>query len=144
MTANYFRNCHAMILVYDASPDRLDTLFALRYWISDVRKHSSLNDKVFLTLWANKADLTEGDAIPPEVEAFMAEHNIPSHLHYNVSAKDGTELMQAFHALILHVDQRGLSPTIVGSSRSLSNGENAVVHKEEKKNSRGWRQKCRC
>lgn len=139
MTANYFRYCNAVILVYDASPDRLETLFALRDWITDVTKHSSLSDKVALSLWANKCDLSDTRR-PPEVDAFMQEHRIPEHLYFRMSAKTGEGLMSAFHDVILHVDRRG---NLVSSTGCLIE-EPGTSGNSGRSTRRTWRDRCRC
>ena len=144
LTANYFRYCNAVILVYDASPDRLETLFALRDWITDVTKHSSLSDRVALSLWANKCDTTDSSSThrPPEVDAFMQEHRIPEHLYFRVSAKTGEGLMDAFHDVILYADKRGNFFSSTGclitedSSTPGNSGRNT--------RRRTWRERCRC
>ena len=113
MTANYFRYCNAVILVYDASPDKEDTLFALREWISDVKTHSYFGERMLFSLWANKVDVSDRDASkPPEVEAFLEEHNIPDALYFRISAKTGEKLMESFHKLIMYMDNCSLAISV--------------------------------
>ena len=132
MTANYFRYCNAVILVYDSAPERLETLFALREWISDVTKHSSFSDKVVLSLWANKCDESSSLQKAPEVDAFMQEHHIPEKMHFCVSAKSGERLMAALHAVILQVSKAGHVINTAGDAQNSG------------RKARNWRDKCRC
>lgn len=104
MTANYFRFCHSVMLVYDARPDCINTLFVLRDWVNDARTNNFLGEGMTLSLWANKSDqLAQDYSRPEEVVAFMGEYNIPESLYFPVSAKTGLNVMESFHALIEHI-----------------------------------------
>ena len=135
MTANYFRYCNAVILVYDSAPDRLETLFALREWITDVTKHSSFSDKIVLSLWANKCDESSSLQKVPEVDAFMQENHIPENMFFCVSAKTGDRLMNAFHAVILQIGNAGHATNLQGDSTSPQTSE---------RKNRTWRERCPC
>lgn len=106
MTSSYYRYCQAVILVYDASPDQLSTLFALRGWIDEARTASSRRERVILSLWGNKSDkLSPGESVPsPEAQAFMREYSIPDNLHYSVSARTGHNVMESLHSFMKHID----------------------------------------
>lgn len=134
MTANYFRYCNAVILVYDASPEKEDTLFSLREWINDVRTHSYYGEQMIFSLWANKIDASDKDAPkPPEVDAFQEEHHIPDALYFRISAKTGEGLMESFHKLILCMDNRSL----VASAQS----EETSTPPQRRLS---WKDRCRC
>lgn len=96
MTANYFRNCHAVILVY--SLDEEDTLFILHDWLVETRSFNS--DTVVPALWGNKCD-SENSCITNEmVLAFSKENDIQSDLVTHVSALTGEGVEKSFEKLI--------------------------------------------
>lgn len=126
MTSNYFRYCHAVILVYDSSPEKIHTLFALREWIEQTKSSSFLRDRVIFSLWENKIDTHTDDTTtrPPEVDAFLQEHSIPESLHYSVSARTGENLMESFQNFIVHVNNTLTESKATGSgSIALSDPE---------------------
>ena len=117
MTANYFRFCHGVILVYDAKPDCIHTLFVLRDWVNEARKNNFLGEGMTVSLWANKVDeLPQDYSRPEEVVAFMGEYNIPESLYFCVSAKTGVNVMDSFHALIDHVSRHAPSNGHINST----------------------------
>ena len=137
MTANYFRFCHGVILVYDARPDCIHTLFVLRDWINDARKNNFLGEGMTLSLWANKSDeLVQDYSRPEEVTAFMDEYNIPESLYFHVSAKTGQNVMESFHALIAHVSSHTPNNGHITSTSTVPDIPNNT---QEQK---GWCSKC--
>ena len=101
MTANYFRNCHGVALVYSLEEE--DTLFALGDWLSEAR---SLNSNLLVpALWGNKSDDfdTTSSTMEPTVNAFSSEHKIPPELVAKVSAHTGQGAREAFEKLIIRI-----------------------------------------
>lgn len=149
MTASYFRYCHAVILVYDASsPEQLSTLFALRGWIEEAKTASFLGDRVIFSLWGNKSDQlsasTSGEAatanktLSPEVKAFLNEYSIPDSLHYFVSALTGENVVESLHSFIAHID----SALSVMKSGSITLSDPESPQSEiSPRHQQGWRAK---
>lgn len=121
MTANYYRNAHAVIFVY--AVDEEGTLYALNEVVSEAKEMSRQGERLVLALWGSKADLpgymhtVKEDA----VDAFLNTYRIPEHLNYKVSALDGS-VEKAMLALIEHVDKQFIhqEPTQEQENRDLS------------------------
>lgn len=103
MTANYFRNCHAVILV--CSLEEEDTLFALADWLAEARNLSSYQ-RVVPALWANKKDSHNICLTEQMFSAFSSEHDIPTELVTKVSAQSGDGVKDAFENLISRVHRQ--------------------------------------
>ena len=99
MTANYFRNCHGVVLVYSLEEE--DTLFALGDWLSEARSLNSHH--VVPALWGNKSESDNACAMEPTVEAFSSEHKIPPELVAQVSALTGQGVKEDFEKLICRI-----------------------------------------
>lgn len=108
MTANYFRNSHAIVLVY--SVDEEDSLFVLRDWLTEAQ---TLNpENVVAALWGNKCDMEQGrtSGFTSTVTAFSQQISIPAELVARVSAQTGEGVKEAFEAVVLNVhSQRWLN-----------------------------------
>eukprot|EP00731_Ephydatia_muelleri_P026587 Em0018g687a len=98
-TANYYRNSHAIILVYDMTDEV--SLYALKEWLTDAKKYSY---NVMPVMWGNKEDVIE--VPPPGVAAFMEENDIPPSLHFKVSAKTGRNIREALDATLKALEDR--------------------------------------
>lgn len=102
MTANYYRNAHAVILVYGV--DEVGTLFALNELVGEA-KETSRQENLVLALWGSKSDLpshmhtVKQDAI----EAFLTTYAIPQKLNCKVNVIDRS-VEKAMLTLIEHVD----------------------------------------
>ena len=98
-TANYYRNSHAIILMYDMADEV--SLYALKDWLSDAKKYSY---NVMPVVWGNKEDATESQL--PGVAGFMEENDIPPSLHFKVSAKTGHNVREAMDATLKALEDR--------------------------------------
>ena len=99
MTANYFRNSHAIILVYSVEED--DSLCILQDWLAEAR---TLNpEHVIAALWGNKCDLEGSSSISEIVSTFSQQNEIPSELVARVSAQTGEGVKEALEALVVKV-----------------------------------------
>ena len=103
MTANYYRNAHAVILVYDTTDE--DSLYRLNEWVGEARSNSRWADRLVITLWGNKCDIKEGKVKGDTVTAFMDKHNIAPSLGFKVSSREKGTIEQAMTQLIEHVDK---------------------------------------
>ena len=128
MTANYFRNCHAIVLVYSLEEE--DSLFVLRDWLAETRTLNS--DRVVPALWGNKSDSEDTYLTLQTAAAFAKENDIPAGLVSHVSARSGDGVRAAFEQLVktVHVQfegqdqQRGrtLEPLIDSELQGKSRG----------------------
>ena len=103
MTANYYRNAHAVILVYDTTDE--DSLYRLNEWVGEARRNSRWADRLVITLWGNKCDVKERKVKGETIEAFMDKHNIDPSLEFKVSSREKGPVDQAMKRLIEHVDE---------------------------------------
>ena len=103
MTANYYRNAHAVILVY--AVDEEGTLFALNEVVGEAMETSRQGDNMVLALWGSKADLPSNmhTVKPDAVQAFLTTHHIPQHLNCQVSVLNSS-VEKAMVALMEYVD----------------------------------------
>ena len=101
MTANYFRKCHAVILVYSLEEE--DTLFALGEWLSEARSLSCNQLRVVPALWGNKSESDNTCAMEEMASAFSTENKIPPELVARVSAHTGEGVKKAFEEVICRV-----------------------------------------
>lgn len=99
MTANYFRNSHAIVLVYSVEEE--DSLFVLRDWLAEAQ---TLNpEHVIAALWGNKCDLEESSFTSEMVTTFSEQNGIPAELVARVSAQTGKGVKEALEALVVKV-----------------------------------------
>lgn len=103
MTANYYRNAHAVIFVY--SMDEEATLFALNEWVAEAKKMSRQGERLVMCLWGSKSDLPAHLHTVREdaVKSFVDSYHIPEDLIRTVNVLDkSTEV--AMLALLAHMD----------------------------------------
>ena len=104
MTANYYRFCHAVILVYDLEAE--ETLYCLKDWIQEAKAGSRWPERVVFSLWGNKSDSDDQLAPQQATDAFLTEHGISQSLNFKVSAKTGSSVEDAFQKVMEIVDDR--------------------------------------
>ena len=106
MTANYFRNCHAIVLVYSVEEE--DSLFVLRDWLTEAQALNS--ERIVPALWGNKCESDNACLTPQMVEAFQRENSISAELVARVSARTGEGVSEAFEKLVwtVHSQFKGL------------------------------------
>lgn len=124
MTANYYRFCHAVILVYDLQAE--DTLYCLKDWMSQAKKNCRWPEKLVFSLWGNRCDLDDGqdtERIRDSVDAFVTEHNIS--LEFQVSAKTGKNVEEAFLRVVKAADEQFNNPNV--SDLSIDPRNTAVL-----------------
>ena len=100
LTSNYYRFCHAVILVYDLYEP--ETLYSLREWVSEAQKNSRWKDRVLFALWGNKLDLVEGDSKDEAIslQTVLTEFGVASKLYSEVSAKTGENIEASFMTVV--------------------------------------------
>lgn len=117
MTANYYRNAHAVILIYDVTDE--DSLYRLNEWVAEARRNSRWADRLVIALWGNKCDLGDSKVKANTVMAFMDKHGIDPQLEHKVSSRQTGTIEQAMKQLIEHVDERFLGSGN-GANRDIS------------------------
>ena len=119
MTANYYRNAHAVILVYDMTDE--DSLIRLNEWVAEARRNSRWAERLVIALWGNKCDLKNSITVKDDtVAAFMDKHAIDSKLEAKVSSKKQGSIEEAMRVLVKHVDARFLGNGHDSSNRDIS------------------------
>lgn len=105
MTANYFRNAHAVVFVYSVEDE--GTLFALNDWVREAKVMNRQPEQLVLALWGSKSDLDcSGNthaAKQEAVDAFTSTYQIPPHLNCRVSVF-GSSAVTAMDELLEHID----------------------------------------
>ena len=130
MTSNYFRMCHAMILVYD--PLNLATVTALRFWIDSCYRYNPISDTLVLSLWANysKTGIDDTDIKSAEINLgigmLIEDYNILPSLHFNVSTLNGEGIMDAFNRVIETVIS--ITGSLKQRSDTISIGSRSQYH----------------
>jgi len=115
LTSGYYSNTQAAILVYDVTDEQ--SYMDLPNWLRDVNRYS--RDPVLMIL-ANKTDLGNGKIELEEAQSYAEANRCK---FFAVSAKDGSNIDQAFNAL---------AEAIVAKK---SSGDTAEPAAEEKKSS---------
>ncbi len=107
MTANYYRNAHAVIFVYSVEDE--GTLYALNEWVREARAMSRQPERLVLALWGSKCDLEKNGHIhtvkQEAVDAFTITCQIPPHLNCKVSVF-GNSAVKAMNELVEHIDRQ--------------------------------------
>ena len=119
MTANYYRNAHAVILVYDMTDE--DSLIRLNEWVAEARRNSRWSERLVIALWGNKCDVENGIGVKEEtVAAFMDKHGIDEKLEAKVSSRKQGTIEEAMKILVQHVDERFLGNGYESTNRDIS------------------------
>ena len=91
---NYFQSSDGFVIVYDIS--NLETFEKLDYWIEQIKTNSQENIKMIL--FGNKCDIIDDRQVQKEEgENYAINKNIK---FFEVSAKDGTNINDAFEYLV--------------------------------------------
>lgn len=113
--------------MYDPSPDKMTTLFALKQWIEEAKIASFLQDRVIFSLWANKTDMISPDTeLPaPVVREFMRENSIPESLHFSVSALTGDNVIESLQSFVEHISN---TFSLIGNTSLTISDPESVEH----------------
>ncbi|XP_071447550.1 putative Ras-related protein Rab-33 [Hetaerina americana] len=86
MVAHYYRNVHAVVLVYDVT--KVSSFLGLSHWIEECNRHN-LTREIPRILVGNKSDCSETPAVPISVaQKFADYHYMPL---FETSAKEESE-----------------------------------------------------
>mmetsp|Transcript_4563 Transcript_4563/g.8037 ORF Transcript_4563/g.8037 Transcript_4563/m.8037 type:complete len:485 (+) Transcript_4563:284-1738(+) len=99
ITRTYYRGAHGIALVYDVTNEH--SFKQISYWMNNIRAHAGPD--VFIVLFGNKVDLPNRQVSPEQGLAAAEEFGC---LFYETSAKDGTNVLQAFEALSMNAAAR--------------------------------------
>jgi len=92
LTAGYYANTAAAVIVFDVTDP--ESYEAVPNWVNDVRRYVK---NATVMILANKTDLDDKKVDMDEVRSY-ADNN--KFLFYPVSAKDGTNIDEAFNSLL--------------------------------------------
>jgi len=100
VTTNYYRSAHGIFLVYDIADKT--SYSALTRWYQTIEQCA--NENVIVMLLGNKCDKNEQRQVESkDGESFAAKHNMK---FFETSAKDGTNLQEAFLTLAEDVAEK--------------------------------------
>ncbi|KAD2392879.1 hypothetical protein E3N88_39856 [Mikania micrantha] len=104
ITSSYYRGAHGIIIVYDVTD--MESFNNVKQWLSEIDRYASENVNKLLV--GNKCDLTDSRAVSYDTaKEFADEIGIP---FMETSAKDATNVEQAFMAMCADIKNRG--PTL--------------------------------
>jgi len=101
ITRTYYRGSHGIALVYDVTNEQ--SFQQISYWMNNIKSHAGAD--VFVVLFGNKVDLPSEQRVVP-YERGLAVAQEYGCLFYETSAKDGTNVLQAFEALSMNAVAR--------------------------------------
>ena len=113
----YYRNANGAVLVYDITD--AETFEKVKMWLKELRK--VVGDSICIVICGNKADMEKQRDMDSAVAEQYAKQQ--GALHFNTSAKLGTNVIEAFAALAEKIVQSQpaslQSPTTSGSMGSF-------------------------
>jgi len=114
ITRAYYRGAQGIVLTYDVTDP--ESFTHVGYWMDNIQKHAA-ND-VMVILVANKIDMPDRKVATEEGEAVAAAHDAA---YYETSAKDGTNVAEAFEELSAKIaKQMGERAATVGKGSGKS------------------------
>lgn len=131
MTANYYRNAHAVILVYDTTDE--DSLYRLNEWVAEARRNSRWSDRLAIALWGNKCDVKDRKVKDETIAAFLDKHVIDTTLEFKVSSKQAGTIEKAMQRLTEYVDERFL-----GNGQDITNRDISLLTDEGQRSTKRW------
>ncbi|KAJ4847614.1 Ras- protein RABD2a [Turnera subulata] len=111
ITSSYYRGAHGIIVVYDVTDQ--ESFNNVKQWLNEIDRYAS--DNVNKLLVGNKNDLTANKVVSYETaKAFADEIGIP---FMETSAKDATNVEQAFMAMAASIKERMASQPAMNNAR---------------------------
>jgi Ras family len=101
ITRAYYRGAHGIALIYDVTD--ADSFKNVNYWMANIQTHASA-EPIHKVLLGNKVDLPSAREIPTDSGREVGEEFGVQ--FFEVSAKDGTGVNDAFHALVTEIVAR--------------------------------------
>jgi small GTP-binding protein len=100
MRPTFFSGSKACIAVFDVANE--GSFASLQAWIDDIHKYCG-ND-IPVVVFGNKSDLVNNNYSNPKLDSFLKSNNVLG--FYLTSAKTGTNVTQAFEAIIYELLKR--------------------------------------
>jgi Ras family len=113
ITRAYYRGAHGIALIYDVTD--ADSFKNVNYWMANIQTHASA-EPIHKVLLGNKVDLPSAREIPTDSGREVGEEFGVQ--FFEVSAKDGTGVNDAFHALVTEIVAR-LECEAAGAGRTV-------------------------
>ncbi|XP_020592598.1 ras-related protein RIC1 [Phalaenopsis equestris] len=111
ITSSYYRGAHGIIVVYDVTDQ--ESFNNVKQWLNEIDRYAT--DSVNKLLVGNKCDLTDERVVAYEAgKALADEVGIP---FLETSAKDATNVEQAFMKMTSEIKSRMASQPTVNASR---------------------------
>ncbi|KAI7746438.1 hypothetical protein M8C21_015346, partial [Ambrosia artemisiifolia] len=111
ITSSYYRGAHGIIVVYDVTDQ--ESFNNVKQWLSEIDRYASENVNKILV--GNKCDLVANKVVSTETaKAFADEIGIP---FLETSAKDATNVEQAFMAMTASIKDRMASQPALNASK---------------------------
>jgi len=120
ITSSYYRGAHGIIVVYDVTDS--DTFSNVKQWLQEIDRYAS--EGVDKLLVGNKSDLTSKKVVEYSVAKEFADQ---LNIHFlETSAKNATNVEQAFLTMAKQIKDRMGSTTGVGAAKSavITPGQN--------------------
>jgi Ras-related protein Rab-1A len=121
ITSSYYRGAHGVILVYDVT-DQVSFNNA-RQWLTEIERYACGN--VVKLLVGNKSDLASKRVVSTGTgKEFADQFQLP---FIEASAKDGSNVKQAFMTLVKEVYDKAVDSPSTGSSLSQGDGNKVNI-----------------
>ena len=130
ITASYYRGGNGIVLIYDIT-DR-ESFQSLNCWLIEIEKNANKNVKIILI--GNNCDLEDKREVSyQEGKDFAQKNNM---LFFEVSAKNNTNINEAFESLVEEIINSGIDEGIKKKEKT--------IHLSSEKNGASFKQKNGC
>ena len=130
ITASYYRGGNGILLIYDIT-DR-ESFQSLDCWLIEIEKNANKNVKIILI--GNNCDLEDKREVSyQEGKDFAQKNNM---LFFEVSAKNNTNINEAFESLVEEIINSGIDEGIKKKEKT--------IHLSSQKNGASFKQKNGC
>ena len=130
ITASYYRGGNGIVLIYDIT-DR-ESFQSLNCWLIDIEKNANKNVKIILI--GNNCDLEDKREVSYQEGKDFAQNN--NMLFFEVSAKNNTNINEAFKSLVEEIINSGIDEGIKKKEKT--------IHLSSQKNGASFKQKNGC
>ena len=130
IVASYYRGGNGILLIYDIT-DR-ESFQSLNCWLIEIEKNANKNVKIILI--GNNCDLEDKREVSyREGKDFTQKNNM---LFFEVSAKNNTNINEAFESLVQEIINSGIDEGIKKKEKT--------IHLSSQKNGASFKQKNGC
>ena len=128
--SSYYRGASGILLIYDIT-DR-ESFESLSLWLIEIEKNASKNVKILLI--GNNCDLKDKRQVSYQEGKDFAQNN--NMLFFEVSAKNNTNINEAFESLVEEIINSGIDEGIKKKEKT--------IHLSSEKNGASFKQKNGC